>query len=349
MWLFHFRIGGERKNGSKENSEGIGHAVRCLRLIAFIEEKYKIQSIIATSDNSAAKRFLDEKSVNFQTEDALKDVLNRHTIDVVVSDINYLDKSYFDLYKEQASRPICVSLAPRGQSKYYADIAFKDVIFNDEEPLAYSKSKIFSGLQYVVTSDKFNDARKKLDQGVITKEKNSIIISMGGMDHFDMTKKALIGLQGIAENYELTIVLGPLYLGKKNIEDHVRKNNLNAKIVQNPDNFHHLLAKATIGIFGSGIVSYEALGLGVLGFNMGTSVFHEKRSQELESLGLGVHLGDSSMIEYGCIADKINKMSSNKNYSDKMRCDGLKSVDGEGVRRIINQILEQTPSFLSYI
>ena len=42
MWLFHFRIGGERETSSKENSEGIGHAVRCLILKEFIEKQHKI-------------------------------------------------------------------------------------------------------------------------------------------------------------------------------------------------------------------------------------------------------------------------------------------------------------------
>ena len=51
MWLFHFRSGGEQKTNNITNAEGIGHAIRCLRIKKTVEDKFGIKTCVVVNDN----------------------------------------------------------------------------------------------------------------------------------------------------------------------------------------------------------------------------------------------------------------------------------------------------------
>jgi len=118
--LFHFRSGGEFKTKSKSNAEGIGHAIRCLRIRKTVENKFGIKSCVVVNSNKVSRALLKARGVDiYFDENVLHDDLFMQKIEVIVTDINYLDSYYFNLYSKYS---ISVCLAPRGIGKYLADI-----------------------------------------------------------------------------------------------------------------------------------------------------------------------------------------------------------------------------------
>ena len=104
-----------------------------------------------------------------------------------------------------------IMFSTKRQGKYLADIAFKDVIFNDENPKldTYNKN-IFSGLKYVVTDSKYKITKEKIAKKEIIKIKGSLVIFMGGVDYENLTNKILTNLQGISQLTQINVIIGSL-------------------------------------------------------------------------------------------------------------------------------------------
>ncbi len=336
MWMFHFRVGGERQTGSRIAAQGIGHAMRCIALIEKVRQTTVVTSCIVTSDNEEARTLLTNRGLDFYPESMLEDVLSSGACKMVISDINYLEEDVFRTYRSY--RP-CTCLAPRGQGKYFADLAFKDVMFNDEDPLSGGPiGKVFSGPRYVVTGMGFNRTRLLLEKGEILKHPRTVVISMGGMDHFDMTSAAIRGLIGLPQDWTVRVITGPLYAYSQKLPRLIRELSCDVQILNDPEDIMQILAASSIGVFGTGLVSYEAVGLGTPCLNLTQTPFHEKRSRELEGFGVGLHLGDASHIFRGQIADLVLKLWNESPWMDQMRKTGMELVDGKGAQRIVNGI-----------
>ena len=281
MWMFHFRVGGERQTGSRIAAQGIGHAMRCIALI----ETAGIAFCIIASDNDETRKLLANRGLDFYPERMLEVVVSSGACKMVVSDINYLEEDVFRLYRRYSP---CTCLAPRGQGKYLSDLAFKDVMFNDEEPPPDgSVGKVFSGPCYAVTGRGFSLARLLLEGGEITKQPRTVVISMGGVDHFDMTGAAIRGLIGLPHDWTIRIITGPLYAYTQKLVRLIRELSCDVQILHDPEDIYKVLAESSIGVFGTGLVSYEAVGLGTPCLNLGHSLFMKSAVVNLKNSAWG--------------------------------------------------------------
>ena len=336
MWLFHFRVGGERRTNSKLTTQGIGHAIRCIRVLETARQMAGVTSCIVTSDNKEACALLTSWGLDSYPESMLEDVLSSGECKMVISDINYLEENVFRLYRRYSP---CTCLAPRGQGKYLADLSFKDVVFNDEEPLSDGPiGKVFAGPRYVVTGMEFNRVRLLLEKGKILKQPRTVVISMGGIDHFDMTGAAILGLAGLPQDWFVRVITGPLYEYSQKLSNLIRELSCDVQIIHNPPDMLRVLAESSVGVFGTGLVSYEAVGLGTPCFTIGHSDFHNRRGRELEDYGVGLHIGDAANISRGQIAGVVLKLWNETPLLEQMRKTGMELIDGKGARRIVNEI-----------
>ncbi len=334
-WLFHFRIdSSESSKKSNVNLYGIGHAMRCISLSKIAEQKLGIESIFITSIHDNSEKFLRKFKITAYNEDNLENILKNNSIDLIISDINYLEKNIFEIYKKYSKS---VSLAPRGESKFYADLSFIDFSFFDKYLDSKSSGKILSGLKYTVMSSKILDIRNKLNDKEIIKNKKNIIISMGGVDSSNLINTIVKGLIGLEDDWNVNIILGPLYEKEEELKSLINRLNCNVKILNNPKNFLKLIAQSTIGIFAAGIVSYESAALGTFSLNVSLTEFHLKRSIEIQKLGLGINLGMYNNILDKEISKKILELEKNMNFN-KMSYNSMKLIDGKGAYRVIDEI-----------
>jgi spore coat polysaccharide biosynthesis predicted glycosyltransferase SpsG len=334
-WLFHFRIdSSESVTKSQRNLYGIGHAIRCISLAKIAKQKLGIEPIFITSVHENSENFLRKFKIVAYNEDNLENILKNNPIGVIISDINYLEKKYFKIYNKYSK---CVCLAPRGQSKFYADLSFIDFSIFDEPPISKPRGKILSSLKYIVMSSKLLDVRNKLKKKDIIKNKKNIIISMGGVDSSNLINTIINGLIGLEEDWNVKIIMGPLYEKGEELNSLIKRLKCNVKIINNPKNFFELVAQSTIGIFAAGIVSYEAAALGTFSLNLSLTKFHLKRSVEIQKLGLGISLGMYNNIVDKEISKKILELEHNINFN-KISYKSMKLIDGKGGYRVLNEI-----------
>jgi spore coat polysaccharide biosynthesis predicted glycosyltransferase SpsG len=331
-WLFHFRIGIDKLN---HNATGLGHAIRCIRLIEEAK-KHDIECFVISSDNKATKDFLSSKNIEFEKESKIAEL--RGDFDVIVSDINYLDNHVFNSYREIGKK--IVSVAPRGHSKYNADIAILDVDFKDvNSKQKNKKSRIFSDMNYTVTDTRFKLIRERIQKGDLEKKENEIVVFMGGVDHNDLTQKVVRCIIKLKKHYNIHVILGELNNNLENILRLKRYENEHCtmQIHINPSNYYEIMAKCKFGFFSAGISSYEAAGLGTVPLNISISNFHKNRSIEMEQKKIGIDLGFIVDFEKTFEA-KINDLKvNNLNLFSK---NGIKLIDGNGAARIVKKIIE---------
>ena len=335
-WLFHFRLAGEKENNSRNNAHGLGHAYRCLTIIEQLESSYNISSIVVINKTLEGKKFITSKGIESFFEDDLETVLKENPVEIIVSDINYLEEKFIETYEKFSS---WVSLAPRGQTKYRSSISFKDALFNDVEPILRSNNnKIFSGVDYVVTRPEFEVTKRNLLDKGNKKNLYKILISMGGIDHLDLTSNLIHLLSDLGPSYEIEVIIGPLYSNQENLKNQVSNYDSNITIIRSPENIYLNLAQSDLGIFAAGLISYESIGLGVPCLNINLSDFHASRSKELEDLGVGVDLGSILSLSRLQIKTEISKLVNDKKRLKSMRHKGQTLVDGRGAARIIKEI-----------
>lgn len=331
MWLFHFRIG---KDSNKNNAHGLGHAKRCLS-IAKKAKKKGLNFKIISSNNQKAERFFKSENIEYFREENLEKILSTYKFSVIVSDINYPEAELYNKYKKYC-KTVC--LAPRGQGKYLADLAIKDVLFNDENPKFHTYNKnIFSGLKYVVTNDRYKIIKDKISKKLIKKNKNSLVIFMGGVDNENITNQILKNLSSISKKTLINVIIGSLNSNIDSIKKTIIKSQFEIKLYINPSNFYEIIASSQLGIFGAGITSYESAGLGTPPLNISISDFHFKRSLEMENLKIGVFLGDYENFNTN-FSDRINYLLNKENFEILIN-NGTKLIDGNGADRVVEKIL----------
>lgn len=335
IWLFHFRLVGEKNGNPAENAHGLGHALRCLTLIHQLSSQ-NISSLIVINKSSEGREFISSKGFEPLYEEELESILKNNSIEVIISDINYLEDRFIDIYEKFST---WVSLAPRGQTKYRSSLAFKDTFFDDVPPLSRAKNnKILSGADYVVTRPEFELARQKLLNNEIIKNSKKIIISMGGTDHLNLTSSILKLLSDLDSYWKIEAIVGPLNDHYEELKSQVVNYNPKISIVKNPKDIYLNIAESNFGIFAAGLSSYESIGLGTPCMNINLSDFHSKRSKELVKLGVGIDLGRISSLSKSVLKSKIKQLSNDLDMIASMRRKGRSLIDGKGSTRIISEI-----------
>jgi spore coat polysaccharide biosynthesis predicted glycosyltransferase SpsG len=334
MWVFHFRIDSDTIDICPEKVQGYGHGVRCAALMKKVQELYGIHCKTIINESKQAKDFVIKNNLEFVFESNVNKFLeeNAHNIERIIFDINYFSLDELKQYKKIA--PV-FCLAPRGEAKFYADVSFKDVFFYDLEIPDSCKTLFFEGPKYCVIRDEILNLRKVNEKEI---GKMRICISMGGVDHFNMTKHVLIALNESYNNYEINVCVGDgyQYLPELMKIPLVHKNRVNVYI--GGEHLAEQLSRSQLAILSSGVVAYEAAFLGIPSINIGHSQFHLMRQAEIEKLGFSFSGGMYNDIPRKKMYSIVNGILNGKNKWEGMHRQCLKWVDGNGMNRILEVI-----------
>lgn len=332
MILFHFHVASEKLSKNHETTAGLGHAVRCRAVSNLLNG----DSIFCVNRSNEAEKYCRVHKLNFIFEDNLDDFLLKNQVKLIISDINYLNHDYIKIYETHRVPTVC--LAPRGKFKHMSSLAFSDILDRDVNIHEMSCDEgLKIGFDHVIIRDEILSLRSTC---AAEKNRQKIIISMGGSDTFDMTSKVIKNLVNLPSEFMLEIVLGELYDKKASLSK-ICEQNLSCEynIVQSPKNFPLLLSSSTIGIFGSGIVTYEALCLGVIPLNFGHSEFHAKRASEIEKSKAGFYIGDFRKKQYFPeLLEKINYLYADEELMRAMSSNAMSVIDGKGLSRMVQAI-----------
>jgi spore coat polysaccharide biosynthesis predicted glycosyltransferase SpsG len=315
---------------------GLGHFMRCLSIAQGLQKRNLGKVLFLLNSEMKDNAFLARFNVPIEFNEDENKVLSSFKPTAIIIDINYLERDKVIFYRKWA--PV-VNLAPRGLTKFYADVTFNRMRGLDMPAPSDAHNFIhFRGPEYAIVGQQFISVRKRLDQISGKWQPRKVIVSMGGIDQINMTKAVLDEIVDMSEEIEINLILSPLYKYNDQIEELTAIGRV--KTVVDPIDVAQEIVKASIGIFGMGVVTYEALSIGVPSINIGPSSFHSIVGEELSSKGIILYAGDFDNNKKFDLKTQLSKLIFQDELIESMRQKGRELVDGKGTERIVDKMFE---------
>ncbi|KZX12574.1 cytidylyltransferase domain-containing protein [Methanobrevibacter filiformis] len=248
--------------------------------------------------------------------------------DIVINDVLNTSKEYISTLKE--NNYFVINFEDIGEGAEKADIVF-DALYEHQIPL----KNTYSGYRYYILKNEFYYQNPK----EIKENVEEILITFGGTDPNNLTKKTLTNLLESNYNKHITVILG---LGYHNTEDLEKEfsNLKNIEIYKNVKNISEYMAKADIIFTSAGRTMYEVASLGVpcvcLCQNK-REISHVFGNTEngFINLGLGKNVSNDELLN--TIEELINNYKLRKEMNNKMLNIDLKH-GFENIMKIIKDI-----------
>ena len=222
---------------------GLGHAFRAVTLanelvnfdLTFLcEESSELAAQYISSHNYSVKRCKDGEIVA---------ALERISPDIIINDI--LDTKYDYMKSIKSIQAKIVNFEDLSSSNKLADITI-----NALYPEVSDASSVFSGHRYFCLRDEFIH----LDNTLLNQEVENVLITFGGVDEGNLTKRALDIIYDVCNdrNIAVTVVLGPGYTSKKSLEKYRYPNEDVVTIVDSTQRISDYMINADLAITSGG-------------------------------------------------------------------------------------------------
>ena len=170
----------------------------------------------------------------------------------------------------------------------------------------------------------------------IKNNSNSILLSLGGSDKFNITKKIVKSFSNIDDDFNLVIVLGKFYSDEKNLLK-IIKNDERFSLVRSPSSLTALMEEASVGLISFGITVYESAICKLPSFVVSHSKENDESSKSVEKYGWISYLGKYDQIDYANLPTTVLDLMKNNKKLENMIESCLK-IDGLGPSRVANYI-----------
>ena len=237
----------------------LGHLNRCLNLGISLEE-YGHNVVFFCYNDSATQAILSKTRFEYKLVPfKINDKQSKHeelsqlevlsdSIDLLLVDSYNVDKEYFDFLNK--CFPVIVYLDDLGLD---FDV---DLVINPSckvKETDYKAKNILCGMRYVILGEEYRSGRVK----VFNTNKRSILVTMGGIDHYDLSVRVIPILEEISLDIEVNIVIGPYYENTKSIKNAAKKSRLTINMFENVSNIIPIILKSDIALTAGGFTTYE--------------------------------------------------------------------------------------------
>ena len=325
--------------GSREI--GLGHVTRCLAIAEELcRQHFDVEFLII--DDPVCVRKVEEKEFGFKilrSNGDLPYAIVEAKADFVLSDSNEASRS--DILQMVNILPV-VNIAVQGQSKWYADASFLHTPYMDSEKPEDARGIIWAGPEYVPLREEFarlHKTERNINSG------RKVLIAMGGGDAAGHIILAVQALKQIKKSgLEVIIVLGAAYNDYASLENELKLFQHKYIIYCEVENISSLMMDCDLAILSMGTTTYEACCLGLPSINICPSRFHENMASIYEEKGILTSLGLPKRDTVDDIARNVRILAENKDIRNRLSKRAKESVDGLGIQRIVNHIINASKS-----
>jgi UDP-2,4-diacetamido-2,4,6-trideoxy-beta-L-altropyranose hydrolase len=308
---------------------GLGHVKRCVPLAKSLEEKNI--SVLFITQFTETQNFLQSKdfivfTIKQKSESVeINQILKKEHCTKLVIDSKR--KSIENLLKNLDDK-IKVILIDNFQFSNHTDLiissSFKNPKFNYPKNSIVGPKFLLHGIENI---PKF-----------IKHKNNSILLTMGGSDKYNITQKILNSFLKNLNNFKLIIILGKYYEYEKNLFELIN-NDTRFIVIKNPPNLTDLMQHSSIGIVTFGITVYEAAICRLPLFVISHSDENNNSAKLVEKYGWISYLGKYDEINYDNLVKTTINLTKNKSKLKKMSQNCLK-IDGLGPSRVADKIIK---------
>lgn len=330
---------------------GYGHLMRCVAMAQELHSlKIEVSFLVSKPSENIRKRLEEDaftcipvKAVPGSSEDALETA--GYAASVKASWIGIDGYQFNGKYQKY--------LKDKGFSLFFIDDYghcehyFADIILNQNISATedYYKSRedyteLLMGTDYVLLREEFKAYRKFRRKIFGRAEK--ILITIGGSDPYNVTLKALEGIEKTGlKNLEVKVITGGANPNIAAIENFACKSGagLKIEILKDIKNMSEIMAWADIAVSGGGSTCWE---LALLGLPALVTAWADNQRPIADALGkkeIAVNLGWHEKITADNIAGELEKLILSPESRKKMSENAQKTIDGLSTQRVMEALL----------
>lgn len=267
------------------------------------------------------------KTLDDGKEDIIRHLIN-NKYDVIVTDLREIKNCQLKYIKKRLTgKTIC--LDEWGNRFLECDVIVNNMADKRFWNYKDSTSKIYTGPEFLILSEKLECYHKK--EKIINEKIKKIVISMGGVDKNNNTKRIVDVLKDTTKYESVDVVLGGGYKWDEEITA-VVENISNYRIHKNIDYLFDLFYEADLVFSAGGNTMYELAAIGTPTIIIPTMEHEKINGKAFEKKGF------SHVVKLEEVTNIIANMS--KEHRNKESLAGKDLVDGYGLKRISNIIME---------
>jgi len=321
---------------------GIGHVMRCLALtkawqgtggqvyylmaesIPVLEERLALEGVTIKKISAAPGSVSDAEQTVAEAR--------RLSAAWVVADGYRFEADY--IRKLKAVGPRVLFLDDDGRFDFYA----ADVVLNQNisaNAAMYDRRESFTrlllGSEYVLLRPEFLVELRNREYPATARK---VLVTMGGSDSENLTRKVLLALLRLETNIEVRIVTGsgnPWHEELQILADR----RAGFQLESSPANMAPLMRWADIAISGAGSTCWELAYLGLPAIVIALSRDQREIASALAQNQVAVSLGWHANLTEERISDTLNGLLDDQERRRAMSERGLKLVDGRGAKRVV--------------
>ena len=169
----------------------------------------------------------------------------------------------------------------------------------------------------------------------------NILITMGGIDHYDLSTRALKILESHESEFSISVVIGAYYENRDEIEMQMKVMSKQVDLHFNPASLFPLMNKCDLAISAGGFTLYELVTMGKPA--IGISVW-ENQAGNVKTLGDRDIIEPVFYVGNGAFDHEFKtavlSLIDNEERRSELSINGRRSFDGKGAIRVAKHIVE---------
>jgi len=329
----------------------LGHLKRCISLANELESRgfsvfFLVAKDIYTEDLLNQSGFLyGILNSDTNTESDYRDTVTRATdigASIIIIDSYEIDNTYRK--KIMAHGFFVASVTDTAYMVLSSDIVINGNL-NAEKLMdrASSECELLLGIKYLILATDFKD---NVNETETSEEVENILITMGGIDHYDLTTKILKMLDTFDLDFNISAIVGPYYENLPSIRAQVDKMHKKVKLIKSPPTLYEIMKHCSLAFCAGGQTVYElaALAKPVVGISL-----WEHQKDNIDNLSaLGAIKGVSYLSNNFDLSLRKSTEKLLSSYIDRkhLRDTASSIVDGKGAIRVADGIVDNYTRWL---
>jgi len=196
--------------------------------------------------------------------------------------------------------------------------------------------RLLLGPSFALLRPEFRSMRKQLR--VRTGSVKNILVFFGGVDADNLTGQVLDLLISLNLDVQVNVVIGLHHPRKEKIQKKCEQHKYICHVETNQ--MASLMAEADLAIGAGGSATWERCALGLPAIVIATAHHQTKAAEDLSEIGASRYLGYWPELKIKEILWHLKKTIEDKKLMHEVSVKSLNLVDGNGVKKVLNIILE---------
>lgn len=295
------------------------------------------RDVVPHLENSGFPYELIGTKMNYKNDPVhtLRHIRSRDAIAVVLDSYD-VNGPYMDCLKGDGFKTIYID--DLGMTDLPCDVVINGLV--GTENLKYRSRLALLGKDYAVLSKEYWHPRESR-----TEEISNVLVTMGGIDHYNLTEKILDILGEQVCSFNVQVVVGPYY---ENLNEIRRKGrSINKRVILNfsPASLFPLIHECEIAISAGGLTLYELATMGKPTAGISLWPNQERNVRELGREKILIPLYYSEEGFYSTLKTAVDTLIRDANLRRKMSIKAQSLFDGGGALRAARKVagfLEET-------